>query len=47
MAAKSKNRHYLGRVFEVKLKREVELLQYGGLLFHSAGIGFVRYFKIQ
>jgi len=27
--------------FEVKLKREVELLQYGGLLFHSAATGFV------
>jgi len=32
--------------FEVKLKREVELLQYGGLLFHSAGTGFVRYYRI-
>jgi len=30
--------------FEVKLKREVELFQYGGLLFHSAGTGFVRYY---
>jgi len=30
--------------FEVKLEREVELLQYGGLLFRSAGTGFVRYY---
>jgi len=30
--------------FEVKLKREVELLQYGGLLFHSATTGFVRHY---
>ena len=28
----------------VKLKREVELFEYGGLLFHAAGIGFVRYY---
>ena len=27
--------------FEVKLKREVELLHYGSVLFHSAGTGFV------
>jgi len=30
--------------FEVKLKREVELLHYGSVLFHSAGTGFVRYY---
>ena len=30
--------------FEVKLKREVELFQYGDLLFHAAGTGFVRYY---
>ena len=36
--------------FELKLKREVELLQYGGLLFHSSGNGFCAIlciFKIQ
>ena len=34
--------------FEVKLKREVELLQYHGLLFHSAGLCDTIYiFKIQ
>jgi len=26
------------------LKREVELFQYGDLLFHTAGTGFVRYY---
>jgi len=31
-----------GPRFKVKLKREVELLQYGCLLFHSAGNGFVQ-----
>ena len=31
--------------WKVKLKREVELFQYGGgPLFHAAGIGFVRYY---
>ena len=29
-----------------KLKREVELFQYGGLLFHAAGTGFVWYYII-
>jgi len=33
--------------FEVKLEREVALLQYGGLLFHSAGTGFVRYYTVS
>jgi len=30
--------------FGLKLKREVELIRYGGLLFHSAGTGFVRHY---
>ena len=33
--------------FGLKLKREVELFQYGGLLFHAAGIGFVRCYNIS
>jgi len=32
--------------WKVKLKREVELFQYGGLLFHAAGTGFVRHYII-
>jgi len=30
--------------WKVKLKREVELFHYGGLLFHTARTGFVRYY---
>jgi len=33
--------------WKVKLKMEVELLQFGGLLFHAAGTGFVRYYTVS
>ena len=36
-----------GDEWKVKLKREVELMQYGGLLFHAAGTGFVRYYTVS